>query len=290
MTRTEASRLAIILLSWNSHERTVKLIEVLIRLMPPSDRIFVVDNGSEKMFYFEDDVHLTVIRCEENLGFAGGNNVGIKRALGEGYQYALMLNTDLVISYSEIEQLLKVCDENPGAGLVGPVLQEGQTLSYGGRDIGLYLNTRLSKPSKDVSHFYIPGTVLLIRSRVFARIGWFDENYFFSGEVADFCARAFLAGEDLVIDENTLVHHDMQGDSNLRDTLYVYYNFRNRFLFVRKFHRQHRVRLFLKWIKLGAMQYGGAVKQFEFKKARAVRLAILHGLLGQYGDQHGRFI
>lgn len=290
MTKIDLSkRLAIILLSWNSHNRTAKLISALSAAIPIDDHIFVIDNGSTEEFQHTDQNVVSVLRSETNLGFAGGNNVGIRQALKEGYQYILMLNTDLDITYQQIEQLITVLKQRSHLALVGPVLQEGDTLMFGGRDIGLHLNTRLKKPTADVSHFYIPGTVLLIRSEVFGRIGLLDENYFFSGEVADFCTRAGLVGEEIGIDQNTLVHHEIETASTLRDTLYVYYNFRNRFLYVRKFHEQKKIPLFFRWIRLGAVQYAGAIKQLRFKKARAIRLAIVHGLFGKYGNQHGRF-
>lgn len=290
MTKTEAStRLAIILLSWNNHSRTTKLIEALSTSIPGADRIFVIDNGSEQVFPKSEHDQVSVIHNEQNRGFSGGNNRGIEQAMLQGYQYILMLNTDLIIRFSDIEQLLLALNERSSLAVVGPVLQEGKTLMYGGRDIGLYLNTRLTEPARDVSNFYVPGTVLLIRSRLFDRIGLLDEDYFFSGEVADFCTRARLAGEEIGIDQNTLVRHQVDEVSSLRDSLYVYYNFRNRFLYVRKFHEQKKVGLFIKWIKMGIVQYAGAIKQLRFNKARAIRLAILHGLLGKFGNQNDRF-
>ena len=131
----------------------------------------------------------------------------------------------------------------------------------------------------------------MIRTQVFEKIGLLDEDYFFSGEIADFCRRATKAGYHLGINYDTTVLHQTESSPHeLRKTLYVYYNFRNRFLFIRKHHRAQSIRYQLKWISLGLIQYLGSIKNLDFRKARSIRLAIVDGLLGKFGNQNDKFI
>src|SRR5690606_19368130 len=96
-------------------------------------------------------------------------------------------------------------------------------LSFGGRDPGLYLDTRIrEKPATIPENYYLPGTVLLFRAGLIPDIGYLDQRYFFSGEIADLCARAAVAGRKIWLNDDVTVMHDLhQQDSGIRKTLYV---------------------------------------------------------------------
>ena len=144
-----------------------------------------------------------LIRSAVNLGYGGGNNLGIKRALTAKLEYVLLLNTDAEISPAGVSRLLARLATHPEISIIGPVIHEGNgratQLLVGGRDIARHSSTRIAVPPGDLKHLpdypihqvdYVSGTVFLARGRVLQEIGLLDEDYFFSGEVADFCKRA----------------------------------------------------------------------------------------------------
>jgi GT2 family glycosyltransferase len=137
---------------------------------------------------------------------------------------------------------------------------------------------------------YIPGTVFLCRSEVFTKVGLLDEDYFFSGEIADFCRRAQTAGFSMTVMPDLVVYHQIQQQPvQRRDTLYLYYNLRNRFLYVSKHYRNMKWSLYLHWIFRDTRMMVGAFLQGRFSKAGAIFWAIYDGLFGNFGNRNARF-
>ncbi|NND32188.1 MAG: glycosyltransferase family 2 protein [Saprospiraceae bacterium] len=287
----EPDNVAIIVLNWNDSNGTIKTIEALTSVILPGDHIIIIDNASTPELNIKSSPELTLIRSVHNLGFAGGNNLGIELAVERQFPYIMLLNADAHLTIDTLSSLRNYLNKHPDMALVGPVLHEGQNKSYGGMDIGKHLNTRITDLRFAHLLQYIPGTAILVRAKVFEKIGVLDEDYFFSGEIADFCMRAGKAGLKIGIDKQSVTEHRIdQRPGNLRNTLYTYYNFRNRFLFIRKHHHTVRMRYFLKWLYLGIVQYLGSIKNGDSEKARAIRLAIRDGIFGKFGNQNDKFI
>ena len=181
-------------------------------------------------------------------------------------------------------------------GLVGTLLysshDHNQLLSAGGRDIIRHLNSHVLIPlgKKKPYHVdYIPGTAILIRSIVFQKIGLLDENYFFSGEIADLCMRAKLAGYQSVINPMTRAEHNLNRSAHQRQGLYIYYVIRNRFLFIHKFYSK-RLDLYMFWLGYSVALF---LKMWLGKQtitAHAIRLGLQDGLQGRFGGQNERIL
>ena len=258
--------------------------------------IWVVDNHStngsvEAISHECPDVHL--IRNPVNLGFSGGNNRGIVRALSASDAPILLMNNDAFVEEQDIIRLLNMLQEDEELGLIGPLIfdadQRDRLLSAGGRDIGRYVNTHICEATAgDSVHQvdYVPGTVMVVRAEVFRAVGLFDEEYFFSGEVADLCERARQHGYASAIDTRARAFHSLGRSSDLRETLHAYYVLRNRFLFVRKFRHAQRVSLYSFWVLYGLGVSLKARSQGKSAKARAVRLGLLDGLRGRFGGRN----
>jgi len=168
---------------------------------------------------------------QKNLGFAGGVNVGIRKALKDGAEAVLLLNQDTVVEKDFLSPLL----ENP-ADIVGPVIKfrRGSKWIYdlGGRvDWWLGRNKHYeiqnskfkiqnkfkipARPaggqnSKIKNIDYISGCAMLIRRRVFEKIGLFDERYFLYFEDADFCLRAKKAGFKIAVEPKSVIIHRLK--------------------------------------------------------------------------------
>ncbi len=287
----EDPELVVILLCWNDAEEIGTAITGLQDQLPERSTIIVVDNGSSDPFSTDNDA-IRVIHSPENLGYSGGNNLGIRAALKLKPEFILLLNTDARFELDGLTKLLNDLRLRPDVDLTAPVISEDGILYFGGGDPGLYLNTRIrEKPVTMPENYYLPGTVLLFRADLIPEIGYLDQRYFFSGEIADFCVRASVADRKIWLNENVTITHDLhQQDTGLRKTLYVYYNLRNRFLFVRKHHADRIISLFIRWVTVCLRQLAGSVLRLDLPKARAVFWAMIDGLFANFGNRNDRFI
>lgn len=288
--------LAVLILNWNRAEDSIHCVHSVQEWLQPGDAIWVIDNNSKP----EDRAQLqqnssgkvTFIFSDTNLGFAGGNNLGLQAALAAGYEAILLLNNDATVDGTAVSQLLNLLQNQPNLGMVGPEMwDDNQMLSAGGGDIGLTINTHLQE-SLAVGEVrqvaYVPGTCIFIRTAVLPQIGLLDEAYFFSGEVADLCARARQHGYDAAILGGTRAYHQTERSAGERHQLHIYYVLRNRFLYVQKFHANQRLRLFGQWSLVGGRIWLEALLRRNWPRARAAALAVWDGWNGRFGGQNAR--
>jgi len=299
--------LIIILINWQDEQLTLQCVRSLRNWQKLRPEIIVVDNQSTKTSREKLSNELTgneLICNSKNLGYAGGNNLAIKQALLKKKNYILLLNTDAEISEAAVTKLLDRLNRYPEISILGPVILEGQnsdiTCLIGGRDIAKHQFTRIAaKPGalKTMADYplcdvdYVSGTVFLTRREVFEEVGCLDERYFFSGEIADFCKRARNKGHKVCTDLAVRAyHHTGKTAVELRDSLYMYYTLRNRFLYVKKHYPAKKLGYFSHWLKAGGQQLISAALKGEMTRARAVFLALKHALLNQFGNQNDKFI
>ncbi len=290
-------KLAVAILNWNSADDTVSCVRNVSTWRNLHPHIWVVDNGSQDGSAAGIAEHCPaarLIRSETNRGFGGGNNLAIAAARREGADAILLLNNDASIREDDVATLLAVLEKRPAAGIVGPFIRQrdGDRTYYslGGRNIvGDYDTHIVSDRLPDVhppfiAVDYVPGTAALVRSAMLDSVEPFDENYFFSGEMADLCERARVKGwEALVVPSAIADHRDAAGA--LRDSLYAYYSIRNRFLFVRK----HASRWYLLlWSARCVRIVFRHLRRGQLNAARCYWLAFLDGITGRFGNQHAR--
>jgi len=287
--------LAIVILNWNNGADTIATVRAIQDWEALAPAIWVVDNGSE-----DDSVERIRSECpgvrlllsDHNLGFAAGNNLAIRQALTKGQTASfLLLNNDAVIDESDAKQLLETL-ERTGAGIVGPILRDpppaARLQAAGGLNPVWRADTHINCLLDELAPYpvdYVPGTAILIAAEVFERVGLLDEEYFISGEIADFCLRAQRCGYRPLIDPTVTVYHDTGRSSELRVAFYTYYFLRNRFLFVRKLYPQWQLLLFLRWGLFGMVSIVGSRLRGQRRRASALALALRHGLTGQFGDR-----
>jgi GT2 family glycosyltransferase len=241
--------LSAVVLNWNGSEDTVRCLE---SLAAAGVEAIVVDNGSR-----EEDVArvaeaiartdgATLLRNAENLGFAGGCNVGIRAALERGARLVLLLNNDATLEPGAVEALLAFAESNPRAGLVSPLILDtsGRCIWAAGgtrarREVvcGLGLTGKPAEaaPVEPFQSYALTGCALLIRREVFEEIGYFDADYFAYVEDVDLSRRATSAGWGLWVVPEARVRHRVSGSSGGGYTpLRSYLLGRGTALFVRK--------------------------------------------------------
>jgi GT2 family glycosyltransferase len=307
-----ATGIAIVLLNWNASAVTCKCLERLQRWKRLRPQIYVVDNDStdgsvEEITHRFPDVYL--VRNKKNKGFAGGNNAAFhqifepKNGLEPVAGMVLLLNNDAGIEEKDVLLMRDALTSDNRIGIIGPLLYKDhayrEVLSPGGLDPATNGKTYSKKPDTEQSRSrgkdyypvdYVSGTVALMRSNLLQDVGLLDERYFFSCEMADWCERIKAHGYSCVVHPRARAWHDMNSDGKQRNTLYLYYSLRNRFLFIRKFRRNQQKRLYLFWIWTGAKGMGKWFLKGEYSSVRALFLALYHGVSGRWGDMNEIFL
>lgn len=299
---TSVPRAAVVLLNWNAAERTLRVARELLSWSTLRPIVIVVDNASSP----QDRAQLSALPPpalflpqDQNLGYAGGNNAGIEAALKAAAKVILLLNNDAHMDESAALRLAQVLAEHDDVGIVGPVLLETQAngrevVFAGGRNIALFPHTRRvlrgPPPGRLLDVDYVPGTAAMVRADVFQRIGLFDPAFFFSGEVADFCARARSAGSRCVIAPDVRAWHRKETASAAIRALYAYYTLRNRFLYVRK-HTGRMAPFFrVYWVLMGSVSWVLAALKRQPDQQRAIGLALRDGWNEHGGSRNDIFL
>jgi GT2 family glycosyltransferase len=270
---SNSSKVGVVILNWNAFEMTVECIESLRKLDYPSYELYIVDNASTDGSYekllsskFNGDVH--VILNPTNLGYAGGVNAGIVKAIENGCSYIWLVNNDAkIINSSALTELVKTCEEDKKIGAAGSLIKypTGE-IQFAGGEIklplvkGIHFEENLNRVSETE---YVTGCSLLIPKQVIERIGLISEDYFLYYEDADYCKKIKQAGYKCVVVPNSILEHELGGTSSKSPSLnYVYYNLRNRFLYS------------YKWLNKTQFTTFFALTTFE-TLARALRYIIL---------------
>jgi GT2 family glycosyltransferase len=173
------------------------------------DRTLVlVDNGSTDgsgdVLAAEFDVEL--VRAGKNLGFAGGANLGLRRALATGADYAWLLNNDARPRAAALTALVAAAESDARIGVVGSVLHEPDGIVWGGGTLSPLARTRPARSAAELD--YVAGTSMLVRRGLLEDVGLLDEAFFFYYEDVDLCLRARARGWRLAVAPDSQVEHD----------------------------------------------------------------------------------
>src|SRR5689334_15616680 len=119
--------LAIILVNWRNEQQTLQCVYSISRWPELKPRLYVVDNESTAATSAALAVALSpesLICSALNLGYGGGNNLGIRHALAQGCEYILLLNSDVEIAEGAVQRLLATLKTNPQISILGPLINE----------------------------------------------------------------------------------------------------------------------------------------------------------------------
>lgn len=222
----------IIILNWNGWRDTIECLESLCKINYPSYQVVVVDNGSTddsasriKRWAKENGKPLEVLEIKENLGFARGNNVGIKYVIGnENPEYILILNNDTTVERDFLKAMVSEIKRLPNAALCAPQVKDYYRKKLWQKPIKHRLNTLtyllfatqlyrfttkfirydLTRPSQI---YTAPGCCLLIGSEAFERIGLFDEHTFLGWEEFIIAERLMQNGYRSYYVPQSIIYH-----------------------------------------------------------------------------------
>jgi len=211
--------------------------------------------------------HINLIKNRENIGFPGGNNVGIKFAL-KFFEpdYILLLNNDTVVDENFLGELVKSGESREDVGILGPKIyfyDEPQTIWSAGCKIswklsrGIQIGTsELDKGQYDTRKEveYVSGSAFLIKTRVIKQIGLMDEEYFLYFEESDWTLRANKEGFKSLYNPSSHIWHKVsKSGGGISKPLGLYYITRNRWIFMKKWAKKTDFWVFLVYQILGAL-------------------------------------
>ncbi len=241
---------SIITINYNQAQLTCALLASLRRVSYPKLEIIVVDNASPtddpdpiKAQYPE----ILLLKSIENLGFAGGNNLGIAQATGE---YLLFLNNDTEVAPTFLEPLVDLLERNPQVGVASPKIRyfDGEQLiqyagsqglnSWTGRSITLgHLEADRGQHDRSGPTALADGAAMLVPRRVVEAVGPMPALYFLYYEELDWCEHIKRAGYTCHYVAESTVYHKESASVGKASVLKTYYMNRNRLLFIRRNYR-----------------------------------------------------
>jgi GT2 family glycosyltransferase len=242
-----------VIVNWNLKDDTLTCVDSLFAAGAQAGQVIVVDNGSSDgsvtALQERFGSSLQLIQSSQNLGFAGGSNLGIQRALDLGASWILLLNNDTYVAPTFFTEMENAVERNEGLSIIGPVILyhafPERIWYFGDRLIpGLLATNSLYRghiyhgqfPSS-VSVDFINGCGMLVKSDVFKRIGLFDTAYFMYGEEVDLCWRARAAGFRLAVATQARMWHKVSASSNRDQPASRYLRIRNQIRFYRTYSR-----------------------------------------------------
>lgn len=242
----------IILLNYNNSDDTIECIESLKTSKVADNNILVVENCSHDDSFEKLSSrfpNIKILKMDENLGFTGGNNVGIKYALENGYEYAVMLNNDTIVeSQDTFRILIEAMDRNQdatlGTGRIFHYPQKnliwydgGKLVKYRGSGIhyNKHKNQNEAKLNKNVKKInFISGCYMCIRLKDIKKLGYLDERIFIYMDDTEYCARAVKLNLKLIYIPGSVIYHKARGEGQ-RSPRMIYYSIKNRKLLISEY-------------------------------------------------------
>lgn len=247
----DSPKIIIIIVNWNGRRDTIECLESVLEIDYPNFEVIVVDNGSR-----DDSVQViqkafpdvTLLETGENLGFAGGNNVGIRYALENAADYLFLLNNDTIVDPQILNSFIDALTHIGKETILGAKIyyfSEQKRIWYAG-----------SRWLKEISRFehlgqgciddgtefnalsetdYACGCALFVSAGLLNRIGLLDEKYYLTFEETDLCCRARKAGyKSYFVPEAKVWHKVSISFGGENSPLFHYFLARNRLLWAEK--------------------------------------------------------
>lgn len=280
-------RLSIITINYNGVKDTCELIDSIP--FKENMEVIVVDNAStqdEASIISERYPQVKVIRSDKNLGFAGGNNLGIKEAKGD---YILLINNDTYFKDFNIDALIERLNSSEGIGIVCPKLRfawgnnpiqfAGYTplsnitlrngaIGFGEQDLGQY-DTAHTTP-------YAHGAAMLIKREAIDKVGLMPECFFLYYEEIDWSMMFTRAGYEIWYDPACTVYHKESQTTGQNSPLRTYYITRNRLLLVKRNYKGiNKYRSYIYLIGIVGLR---DVMKYSFTQKSKLRKAVLKGI------------
>jgi GT2 family glycosyltransferase len=241
----EAPFVIAVVLNWNNLPDTLECVDSVLRSDFSNLAVRVVDNGSREdpsAVLHERYPDVEVVRNPRNLGYGGGNNLGLKCAIDEGAVYVLLLNNDVVVASDCVRRLVAAAEADSRIGMATPkvfyydrptdVYWEGGIVDWKSGELP-HDSRGLPVEGGIVQSEWLTGCSLLVRAATIREVGLLDERYFLYFEDADWSVRAARRGwTNAVVLEAHAWHKLSRSTGGWMNPAVRFYHFRNRYRFV----------------------------------------------------------
>jgi GT2 family glycosyltransferase len=250
---------SVIGLNWNNTPVTCDLLQsIKDKCSYPNLELIIVDNGSSEDPSAECKKicpEVKMVMTGKNLGFAGGNNAGIKVAKGE---YLFIVNNDTEFTPLIIEGLLDIFEKYPDAGIVSPKFHyffHKDTIEYAGyQSVNIFTgrNSMIGCQEKDKGQYdtiketnYAHGGAMMVSRKVISQVGLLPELFFLYYEEFDWCEQIKRKGFKVYYQPASLIYHKESMTTGKSSPMKTYYLTRNRILFMRRNSRLSHFLVFI---------------------------------------------
>ena len=262
--------------------------------------VIVVDNASkedEATIISKHYPHVKVIRSNQNLGFAGGNNLGIQEAKGD---YIFLINNDTYFKEFNLEPLIKRLEASEKIGVVcpkirfawgcnpiqftgytplSPITLRNKAIGFGEDDQGQY---ETAHPTP-----YAHGAAMLIKREAIEETGLMPECFFLYYEEIDWSMMFTRAGFEIWYDPSCTVYHKESQTTGQHSPLRTYYITRNRLLLVKRNYKG--INKYLSYIYLIGIVGMRDILKYTSKRQKNLRKAVIYGLRDFFHSQFSIF-
>jgi GT2 family glycosyltransferase len=244
---TTKPTVSIIILNYNQLKVTCEFIQSARSLTYPHYEIILVDNASQEdptEYIRSHYPEVKLIRNKTNLGFTGGNNVGIKAGKGEFY---LIINNDTEVVPDLLEKMLEPFTLHPQVGVVSPKIRyysHPTIIQYAGfTEVNPFTgrNKPIGGKMKDNGQFdtpgytaYAHGAAMMVKREVIEKVGMLPDIFFIYYEELDWSAHIRRAGYKIFYQPSALIYHKESITMGKESPMKAYFHNRNRILFMRR--------------------------------------------------------
>ena len=236
-------KVAIIIVNWNGKKDTLECLNSLRRDLYSNKEIIIVDNASSDgsiESIERSGFNVKVIRSSRNLGFTGGNNLGLIEAQKYGVRYCFLLNNDTTVEPRALSALVEVAEERPADAVLSPVIHysdvpaeiwfAGATLCINHGEALHDLSLVPGRLSETYRSPWVSGCAMLVRMVAVDQVGGFDERFFLNWEDVDLCVRMRKAGWEVSVVPRSRIYHKVGRSQVKLHGVNSYYSVRNSLL------------------------------------------------------------
>ena len=300
-------KVSFVLINLNQEEHTRECIKSLQRLSYQNVEIVLVDNASldDSGVRLHQQFPLIVyIQNEKNLGFAEGNNVGIRSALQRNADYIVLLNNDTIVERDFIQPLVDVASSDNTVGVQCCkiyLFSDLNKLWYAGGVLDVHkahawhrglFEVDDGKYDKIEETGFASGCMMFMPRSVVERVGLLDSSFYIYFEDSDWCMRAQKMGYKILYNPNAKLWHKTHVTTGHDSPFYLYFTLRNKILFLHKHSRPSKWLIHLPYFIYFYLRQivRMSLKWHSIIGTRAVIAGLFDGLrnfTGEYGE--GRF-
>lgn len=285
-------KVAVILVNFNGEKYCQKCINSIMKQTYPEVDIVFVDNASidnSVSMVKNEFPKVKIITLKENMGFTGGNNIGIKEAIRKGSDYLLLLNTDTeLMDCNLISRMVEEADKNTA---VSPAIysdEQKKVIWYTGgkldRRNAKFWNTGYYDNIKNTTYVsYMVGCCMFIHKDIFAKVGLFDESFFLYCEDGELSARMHRAGIKMKYIPDVWVWHKVQFRKS--KDYQTYYFKRNYYYLLEKYKGYLGVTVKKQIIRDMRLMFDNLCTE-NFYKNKYIMMAIIDYLMKRKGKRN----